>query len=124
MAGDSTQPVCYVSTRGRVTGREHTIELWYIEYEASIYLLSGYGDAADWVKNLQGIPEATVVLAPGGPLGERCSPWRCTAAVGPFQEDVQVRQAIDARYHAWRSGNPLSSWAADSLVVRLSPVTQ
>ena len=121
MKADATQPVCYVSTNGRVSGRDHTIEIWYVEHAGCIYLLSGYGLRADWVKNVQANPEVTVAIAPAGPQGERSTPATYRATVGPFPDEMQVRQTIEARYRGWQSGQPLSAWAAESLVVCLCP---
>jgi hypothetical protein len=118
---DAAQPVCYVTTFGRVSGREHTIEIWYVEYRGCIYLLSGNGDRADWVKNLRARPEATLTVAPEGPTGERSRPAKYLARVGPFEDETHIRQAIEARYRGWRPGQPLSAWAAESLVVQLCP---
>jgi hypothetical protein len=28
---------------------------------------------------------------------------------------------MDAKYHGWAAGEPLSEWAANSLIVRLQP---
>jgi deazaflavin-dependent oxidoreductase (nitroreductase family) len=42
----------YVTTIGRVTGRPHTIEIWFAASGNTIYLLSGGGDRSDWVRNL------------------------------------------------------------------------
>ena len=121
MEADPTQPVCYLTTRGRVSGADHTIEIWYVEHDGCIYLLSGNGARADWVKNIQATPDATVVVAPDGPAGRRSDPLTCTATIGPFADEIVVRQAIDAQYRGWKPGQSLSPWASDSLVVRLCP---
>jgi deazaflavin-dependent oxidoreductase (nitroreductase family) len=49
---------CYLTTRGRVTGDEHEIEIWYVREGAVVYMLAGAGDASDWVRNLQADPAA------------------------------------------------------------------
>lgn len=122
MKGESDQPVCYVTTRGRVSGRKHTIEIWYVEWDGCIYLLSGYGSEADWVKNIRTNPQVTVAVAPDGRDGDRSVEKPYTATVGSIDdEEMQVRQAIEARYRGWKPGEPLSPWAEESLVVRLCP---
>ena len=35
---------CYLTTRGRVTGRPHEIEIWFAVDGDTVYLLSGGGD--------------------------------------------------------------------------------
>jgi deazaflavin-dependent oxidoreductase (nitroreductase family) len=56
---------CYLTTRGRVTGRPHEIEIWFalIPEAQTLYMLSGGGDRSDWVKNLRRNPQVTVRIA-------------------------------------------------------------
>ena len=42
---------CYLTTTGRVTGRPHTVEIWFALHGSTLYILSGGLDRADWVKN-------------------------------------------------------------------------
>ena len=51
---------CYLTTRGRRTGRPHEIEIWFAVAGDTFYLMSGGGDAADWVRNLRAEPTATL----------------------------------------------------------------
>jgi deazaflavin-dependent oxidoreductase (nitroreductase family) len=52
-----TDDYCYLTTRGRVTGTEHEIEIWYVRESRTggdtLYLLAGAGEQSDWVRNLQ-----------------------------------------------------------------------
>lgn len=43
---------CYLTTIGRVSGRPHTIEIWFVLRGGTVYMLSGERDRSDWVKNL------------------------------------------------------------------------
>jgi deazaflavin-dependent oxidoreductase (nitroreductase family) len=54
---------CYVTTRGRRTGRAHEIEIWFGLDGPSLFLISGNGPAADWYRNLLADPDVTVRLA-------------------------------------------------------------
>ena len=47
---------CYLTTRGRVTGEPHEIEIWFAIHGDTLYLLAGAGDRSDWVRNLRGRP--------------------------------------------------------------------
>ena len=51
---------CYLTTTGRVTGGPHEIEIWFALRGSTLYMLSGGGDRADWVKNLRQNPQVTV----------------------------------------------------------------
>ena len=42
----------YLTTRGRKTTRQHTIEIWFIEYNKRYYILSEHKKASDWVQNI------------------------------------------------------------------------
>jgi hypothetical protein len=49
---------CYLTTTGRVTGRPHTIEIWFALDGATLYMLSGGREHSDWVKNLKRTPDS------------------------------------------------------------------
>src|SRR5437764_4376979 len=51
---------CYLTTRGRVTGRPHEIEIWFALERSILYLMAGGGTRSDWVRNLQADPDVTV----------------------------------------------------------------
>src|SRR4051812_35742138 len=52
--GAKTEPeYCYLTTTGRVSGKPHEIEIWYVRLGDVLYLLSGGGEKSDWVKNLR-----------------------------------------------------------------------
>jgi deazaflavin-dependent oxidoreductase (nitroreductase family) len=51
---------CYLTTRGRVTGADHEIEIWYVREGNTLYFLAGAGEQSDWVRNLQADPAARV----------------------------------------------------------------
>lgn len=42
----------YLTTKGPKTTREHTIEIWFIEYNKRHYILSEHKNASDWVQNI------------------------------------------------------------------------
>lgn len=54
---------CYVTTRGRRTGRPHEIEIWFGVLDDTMYLISGNGPTADWFRNLVADPDVTVRIA-------------------------------------------------------------
>lgn len=51
---------CDVVTRGRRSGREHVVELWFGVFNESIYFISGNGRSADWFANMVAYPEVEV----------------------------------------------------------------
>ena len=42
----------YLTTNGRKTTKQHTIEIWFIEYNKRYYILSERKKASDWVQNI------------------------------------------------------------------------
>ena len=59
----SGEDYCYLTTKGRVSGRPHEIEIWFGMHGKSLYLLSGGGGESDWVKNLLKEPSVAVRIA-------------------------------------------------------------
>lgn len=55
-----SQRYCYLSTQGRVTGRRHTAELWFVPEEGGVYLMSGSGGLTQWCLNLQAEEQGVV----------------------------------------------------------------
>ena len=53
---------CYLTTTGRISGRPHTIEIWFALREQTIYLLSSERDESDWVKNVPTSPRVHVKI--------------------------------------------------------------
>ncbi len=49
----SDEDYCYLTTTGRMSRRPHTIEIWFALNGQTLYMLSGAGGKADWVKNIQ-----------------------------------------------------------------------
>jgi deazaflavin-dependent oxidoreductase (nitroreductase family) len=49
----------YLTTKGRKTLRQHTIEIWFIEYNKRYYILSERKKDSDWVQNIIVNPEVS-----------------------------------------------------------------
>ena len=100
---------CYVTTTGRSSGRPHTIEIWFALNDARVYVLSGGGDASDWVKNIRVNP--TVGLR----IGDR--DMICRAFVVEDQdEDALARRLLMEKYQPRYTGD-LDEWRETSLPV-------
>jgi deazaflavin-dependent oxidoreductase (nitroreductase family) len=54
---------CYLTTTGRVSGKPHTIEIWFAREGTTLYMLSGGGDRSDWVRNIRREPAVSVRIA-------------------------------------------------------------
>ncbi len=49
----------YLTTTGWKSGKPHEIEIWYVNHRKCQYLVSGGGDEAHWVRNIQHNPRIT-----------------------------------------------------------------
>lgn len=101
---------CYLTTTGRRSDRPHTIEIWFGIAGDRLYMLSGGGERADWVRNLLAHPEVGVRVG-GQEFSGRAE------VVQDGEEDAMARKLLAAKYQDWRQGEPLSSWARTALPV-------
>jgi deazaflavin-dependent oxidoreductase (nitroreductase family) len=107
------EDVCYLTTTGRKSGRPHEIEIWFGIRDGTLYLLSGGGDAADWVKNIKKDRRVRIRI------NSQRAPLRARLLRAGSQEDVSARELLDAKYMDWRPGKKLSGWARGALPVAI-----
>jgi deazaflavin-dependent oxidoreductase (nitroreductase family) len=100
---------CYLTTRGRVSGRPHTIEIWFALDERTLYMLAGGRHSSDWVKNLMRDPEVTVRIRDTTYAG------RARVVERP-DEDALARRIVVAKYQPGY-GEDLTEWGRESLPV-------
>ena len=100
---------CYLTTRGRVTGRPHEIEIWFALDERTVYLLSGGRDRSDWVRNLRADPAVTVRV--------RDTTYSATARLVEEGEE-SGRGLVFDKYQPRYSGS-LERWRRESLLVAI-----
>ena len=113
MDDQAAAPFCYLTTTGRVSGRPHTIEIWFALQGRTLYLLSGGGDRSDWVRNLLAWPEVTVRL--GRRDGAELA-GRARLVEAGSDEDRLARDLVTAKYQPGYGGD-LSGWRRSSLPV-------
>jgi deazaflavin-dependent oxidoreductase (nitroreductase family) len=103
--------VCYLTTTGRRTGKPHAIEIWYGRDGDTLYLLSGAGDQADWVRNGRAHPDVTVRI---GEV-EHAARFR---EVTDQAEDALARRLLLDKYF----GGGSNEWGRTALTVALDLV--
>jgi deazaflavin-dependent oxidoreductase (nitroreductase family) len=101
----------YLTTRGRRSGRPHTIEIWFALVGRSVWMVAGGGTSSDWVANLLADPAVTVRI------GLRTFTGRARTEPGGAGDAAVARRLLAARYQGWEEGRPLSDWAASGLAV-------
>lgn len=107
------EDMCYLTTTGRKSGKPHEIEIWFGIREGRLYLLSGGGDQADWVKNLKRSPRVKVRI------NTRTAAGTARLVRPNTREDTAARELLDGTYMGWREGKRLSSWARGALPVAI-----
>ncbi|MGZ8755429.1 MAG: nitroreductase/quinone reductase family protein [Acidimicrobiia bacterium] len=98
-----------LTTVGRVSGRPHTIEIWFAQHGSTLYILSGGGTHSDWVRNLTRTPVVRVRVDADEYAG------RARIVTDP-QEDRLARDAVHNKYAARYFGD-LTSWRETALPV-------
>lgn len=102
----------YLTTIGRKTARRHRIEIWFALAGGTVYLLSGGGEDADWVRNARKTPEVRIQIGTRS-VTARARPVRARL------EDRRARELLDAKYMGWKPGRRLSSWARGALPIAI-----
>lgn len=108
----SGEEYCYLTTTGRVSGRPHEIEIWFVIHDNTLHLLSGGKHESDWVKNLLKNPSVTVRIAKHAFAGT-------ARVVTDEQEDNKSRYSMAEKYQEWEEGRTLSNWARTALPVAI-----
>jgi len=115
LVGLSKEQYCYLTTTGRVSGQPHEIEIWFGILDGRLYLLSGGGEASDWVKNLRKTPQVGVRIAKRSFAGR-------ASILSSAEADAPVRKLLATKYQGWREGRRLSNWARTALPVVIEPL--
>jgi len=114
----ATEQYCYLTTTGRASGEPREIEIWFslvpnatrATERATLYMISGGGQRANWVKNLRKDALCTVRIAGATFQG-------AGRVVAPgSQEDAVARKLLFEKYSPGYSGS-LEAWARDGLPV-------
>ena len=113
MDDQGAAPFCYLTTTGRVSGRPHTIEIWFALRDRTLYLLSGGGDRSDWVRNLLARAEVTVRIGRRDAAGLA---GRARVVAPGSDEGELARELVTAKYQPGYGGD-LSGWRRSSLPV-------
>jgi len=105
------EPFCYLTTIGRISGRHHTVEIWFARRGDTVYLLSGGGNRADWVRNMSRQPRVTLEVG--------TVRWAGYARiVTDPDEDRLARDLVAGKYQPTYSGD-LSTWRDTALPVAI-----
>jgi len=96
----------YLTTRGWKTGRDHTIEIWFVAHGGRYYMVSEHRERSHWVQNIRREPEVAFRVGDRRFIGRG-------RVVDPAAEPElagAVAALMDAKYE----------WS-DGLIVELEP---
>lgn len=103
--GGEDEDYCYLTTIGRTSGQPRTIEIWFALAADTVYLLSGGGAAAQWVKNLTRNRRVEITIG-GISRGARAR------VVGSVDEEARARELLLSKYRP-RAEGYRSRWGGD-----------
>ena len=106
---------CDLTTRGRVTGTPHEIEIWFALDGTTLYLLAGAGDRSDWVRNLLADPAVTVRV------GDTTDAATARVVAAGSDEDARARTSVFEKYSPGNAD--LEGWRERALPVALDVVS-
>ncbi len=98
---------CYLTTTGRVSGKPHTIEIWFALSKQTLYLLAGNREKSDWIKNARHNPDVQVRIRETHFVGK-------ARLVTSPEEDALARTLVFEKY-ASRDSDDLTQWSRTSL---------
>ncbi len=100
---------CYLTTTGRVSGRSHTIEIWFAIEGKILYMLAGGREKSDWVKNVLKNPAIQVRIVKSTFNGQ-------ARIIESEEEDTLARKLVLDKYTP-RDSDDLTDWSRTSLPV-------
>lgn len=106
---DGSKDYCYITTTGRVTGKPHTVEIWFGLEGRTLYVLAGSGRRADFVRNAERQPDVELTI------GTRRSPklrGRARVVTNPA-EDALARRLLLEKYA--KASDDLDEWGRTAL---------
>jgi deazaflavin-dependent oxidoreductase (nitroreductase family) len=109
----ASEQYAYLTTTGRVTGKAHTIEIWFALENGVVYLMAGGGGRSDWVRNLRRKPDVSLRIRDQRFAGR-------ARIIGPLdKEDALARRLLVSKYANTGYGGDLSSWGRTALPVAI-----
>jgi hypothetical protein len=112
LSGLSHEKFIYLSTRGRITGKTHTVELWFAWRNGKIFL-SHEGKATDWMKNIQKNPSVNFKIGDKSFSGQ----GRIFASGPEFEEG---KLALYEKYYGKASKKKIDDWFSLSKVIAIA----
>jgi deazaflavin-dependent oxidoreductase (nitroreductase family) len=110
LARFASEPYCYLTTTGRVSGEPREIEIWFAIAGSTLYVFSGGRDRSNWVKNLRKQPQVAIRIKDQTFTTE----GRVVDPAAP--EDALARRLLVEKYQPGNNGD-LTNWGRTALPV-------
>jgi deazaflavin-dependent oxidoreductase (nitroreductase family) len=97
-----SEQFAYLTTTGRKSGLPREIEIWFVEREGRIYMLTEQGYRAHWVRNILANPCVRIRVGK--------QQWTATGRVLDPRTDADLYNAVRALSHekyGWGDGLPV-----------------
>src|SRR5688572_12000770 len=111
LADLGSESFCYLTTTGRVSRNQHTIEIWFALRDETVYMLAGGRERAHWVQNIEADPRVRLRIK------SEEFPGKGRIVEDP-DEDAWARAALVEKYQGSYSGN-LTNWGRNSLPIAI-----
>ncbi|MFQ5998834.1 MAG: nitroreductase family deazaflavin-dependent oxidoreductase [Candidatus Bathyarchaeia archaeon] len=108
--------VVYLTTKGRRTGKPHTVEIWFA-HENGVFYLSHEGDYTDWMKNLVKNNDVTLKVANEQLVGK-------ARILTDASEKDQAKKALYFKYYGPASDAVLEDWFELSILLEVRPKSE
>lgn len=103
-----------LTTKGRKSGKDHTVELWFALSEGKIYL-SHEGKYTDWIRNLLKNSKVNMSIGSEVIIGDA----RITPVNGPERE--AGKRALYEKYYGSATKETIDDWFELSHVIEVTP---
>jgi deazaflavin-dependent oxidoreductase (nitroreductase family) len=88
----------YLKTRGRKTGREREIEIWFTQHDGRFYVIAEY-ETSHWVQNLRADPRVQIRVG-----NEIVAAWARVLSSAADLETMKMAQELSRRKYGWGEG--------------------
>ena len=105
----------YLTTRGRKTGRPHTVELWFTMVSGENIYLSHEGALTDWMKNILKDNQISFRIGSDSYRGKA----RIVEDHGSFEKG---KHALYLQYYGKADDDVIDDWFSESKVVEISEI--
>jgi hypothetical protein len=106
----------YLTTKGRKTGKKHTVELWFAVFNGKIYL-SHEGGYTDWMKNI--LNDSCVDFKIG------TLSFKGVARIIKSESMFEIgKNALYHKYYGEASKEVIDDWFSQSTIVEIFNIEQ